>query len=327
MKKYVFAGIDIGGTDIKIAAAGLDKRIYARGSIPTRRDDGPAKAIERVAEALPAIIGNNAVLSAAGIGCAGLIDSESGWLHVSPNLPTWRNTPLARIARDRIGVYTVVDNDANAAAWAEYVLGSRRGRGTFVCLTLGTGVGGSVIIDGRVLRGQKNYAGEIGHMTINENGRRCSCGNRGCLEAYVGSYALINDARRRLRKEKSRYLSRWMEQDGLQLTPRLIADAAAKGDRVAKAVFEEAGSHLGTAVANLIHVFNPHSIALAGGVARSLRLLKPALEREVRKRTFRESRRNVKIGRAVLGKDAAAVGAALMAVETFRRKGARRASR
>lgn len=314
MKKRVFVGIDIGGTNIKIAAAGLDKRVYARGSIPTLVADGPAAAFERVADALPAIIGNNTELQAAGVGCAGLVDHERGWLHVSPNLPTWRNTPLARIAKRRLGVYTVVDNDANLAAWAEYVLGTRRGRGTFVCLTLGTGVGGAVIIDGRPLRGQNNFAGEIGHTTICEDGPLCSCGNHGCLEAYLGAWALARDARERLRSGKSRYLSRWVERGDAELTPRLIAEAAGKGDRIAKAVYDEAGAHLGTAVANLIHIFNPHSIAIAGAVAKSLHLMKPAMIAEVKKRTFGEARRNVKVGRAVLGKNAAAIGAALMAL-------------
>ncbi len=326
MKKHVFAGVDIGGTNIKIAAAGLDKRVFARGSIPTLAREGPSAAFERVAAELPSIIGNNTVLRAVGVGCAGLVDSTRGWLHVSPNLPSWRNTPLARIAKHRLGVYTVVDNDANAAAWAEYVLGPRRGRGTFVCLTLGTGVGGAVIIDGRVLRGQRNYAGEIGHVTICEDGPRCNCGNRGCLEAYLGAYALVRDARERLRSKKSRCLSRWIERDAAELTPKLIADAAVKGDRIARAGYDEAGMHLGTAVANLIHIFNPHSIALAGGVAKSFHLMKPAMEKVLKKRTFGEARRSVKIGKAVLGEDAAAIGAALMAAEAFRRDGGPNAS-
>lgn len=310
MKKDTFAGIDIGGTNIKLALTDSSGRVIASRSIPTDAAKGPRDAFDRIAAALGDLAAKREV-RAAGVACAGLFNRKTGRLHSSPNLPAWRNAPLERIARSRLGVYTVVDNDANAAAYGEYFRGCGRGRGTLICITLGTGVGGGIVIDGRPLRGSRNFAGEIGHATICETGPRCRCGSRGCLEAYLGAYALVRETRSKLRRGKSRYLSRWVE-EGCRLTPKLIADAAARGDRAAREVFEEAGAHLGTALANLINIFNPDLIAIGGGVAQGFHLMRPRIEEEVRRRAFPESRRAARIVRARLGTEAAAVGAALL---------------
>jgi glucokinase len=313
----MFAGIDIGGTNIKLVVMSPAGRVVSRTSIPSDVSQGPRDAFSRISSILPTLTGGKGAIVCAGVACAGLVERETGRLHSSPNLLAWEDAPLSRIAREHLGVYTIIDNDANAAAYGEYFRGCGRGRGTLICLTLGTGVGGGIVVEGRLLRGSKNYAGEIGHSTICETGPRCHCGNRGCLEAYVGSYALLRDTRARLRGRRSRYLSRWIE-EGRPLTPKLIADAAAKGDRAACEVFGEAGAHLGTAMANLINIFNPDVIAVAGGVARGFHLMKPRMEAEVRARAFPESRRAARISRAVLGVNAAGIGAALMARDSAR---------
>jgi glucokinase len=319
----MFAGIDIGGTNIKLIVLNATGRVIARRSIPSMARRGPRHAFSRVSSVLLPLAEKKGSLVRAGVACAGLVEHPSGRLHSSPNLHEWEDTPLARIAREHLGVYSVVDNDANAAAYGEYFRGCGRGRGTFICLTLGTGVGGAVVVDGRLLRGSRNYAGEIGHMTICETGPRCHCGNRGCLEAYVGAYALVREARAKSRG-RSRYLRRWID-EGRPLTPKLIADAAARGDRAARSVYEEAGARLGTALANLINIFNPDVIALAGGVAGGLDLMRPRMDAEIRKRAFAESRRVARIVPAKLGVDAAGIGAALMARDSA--SGAARHSR
>jgi glucokinase len=311
MKKDTYAGIDIGGTNIKLALTDSSGRVLVSRSIPTDAAKGPRDAFERIAAALADLAAGRDI-RAAGVACAGLFDRSTGRLHSSPNLPAWQNAPLERIARARLGVYTVVDNDANAAAYGEYFRGCGRGRGTLVCITLGTGVGGGIVIDGRPLRGSRNFAGEIGHATIRDNGPRCRCGSRGCLEAYLGAHALVRETRAKLITRRSRHLSRWVE-EGRRITPKLIAEAAARGDRAAREVFEEAGGRLGTALANLINVFNPDLIAIAGGVAQGFHLMRPRLEEEVRRRAFPESRRAARIVRARLGTEAAAIGAALLA--------------
>jgi glucokinase len=308
----MFVGIDIGGTNIKLIALGARGRVLGRRSIPSDVEKGPKDAFSRIASTVSSLIADKSALTAAGVACAGLVDPVAGRLHSSPNLLAWENAPLARIAREHLGVYTVVENDANAAAYGEYFRGCGRGLGTFVCITLGTGVGGAIVIDGRLLRGSKNYAGEIGHTTICESGPRCHCGSRGCVEAYLGAYALIRETRQKLRTRRSRYLTQWVSQR-CPLTPKLIAEAAAKGDSVAREVFAEAGTHLGTAMANLINIFNPDVIAVAGGVAKGFHLMKPRMDEEIRKRAFPESSRVARVARARLGTDAAAIGAALLA--------------
>lgn len=307
-----FLGVDIGGTNIELVSLAGSGRVLAHRTIPCEAARGPRDAFERIASALPKIVDSPGSLTAVGVACAGLVDPAGGRLHSSPNLPAWANAPLSRIARERLGARTVIENDANAAAYGEYFKGLARGRGTLVCITLGTGVGGAIVTDGRLLRGSRNYAGEIGHMTICETGPRCHCGNRGCLEAYVGAYALVRETRRRLAEGRSRHLSRWVD-EGRGLTPKLLAEAAARGDRMAREVFEEAGSHLGTGIANLINVFNPDIVAIAGGVARGFHLMRPRVLEAVRERAFPESRRAARIVRARLGTRAAAIGAALLA--------------
>jgi glucokinase len=308
----MFLGIDIGGTNIKMVVLRKNGGMIAHRSISSNVEKGPEDAFARMAAVVPSLLDKKASVVAAGVACAGLVNQAEGKLHSSPNLPEWTNAPLSRIARKRFGVHTVVDNDANAAAYGEYFQGSGGGQGTLVCLTLGTGVGGAVVIDGRLLRGSKNYAGEIGHMTICETGPRCHCGSRGCLEAYVGSYGLIREARRMVSRRAGRYLTRWVE-DGRELTPRLIAEAASRGDRAARGIFEEAGMHLGTGIANLINIFNPDLVVIGGGVAKGYPLMRPRVVQEIRKRAFPESRRAARIVRARLGTRAAAVGAALLA--------------
>jgi len=313
----MFVGIDIGGTNIKIVALGKRDRVVGGQSIPSNVQRGPSDAFSRIASAVSTLVGDASVLEAAGVACAGLVDPVKGRLHSSPNLLAWENAPLSRIARAHLGVHTVIENDANAAAYGEYFRGCGRGLGTFVCITLGTGVGGAIVIDGRLVRGSRNYAGEIGHTTISENGPRCHCGNRGCVEAYLGAYALIRETRRKLRARRSRYLTRWVN-EGRSLTPKLIAEAASAGDSIARDVFAEAGAHLGTAMANLINIFNPDVIAVAGGVAKGFHLMKPRMDEEIRKRAFPESSRVARVARARLGTDAAAIGAALLARDSVR---------
>jgi glucokinase len=301
---------------MEVAVVSAEGGVLARETIGTQAPKGPAAAFTRVASRLTSLLGSQTELAGAGVGCAGLVNAAEGHLGSSPNLPAWENTALARIAREHLGVYTVVDNDANAAAYGEYSCGAGRGSSLFVCITLGTGVGGSIIVDGRVLRGANNYAGEIGHMTIRETGPVCKCGNRGCLEAYLGAEALIRSARKRLASKKKSTIKTWMRERKEPLSPRLIAEAADAGDSVARMVFEEAGVHLGTAVASLINLLNPDVIAIAGRVSGAFPWMEKSMWDAVAARAFEESAAQVKITTAELGADAAVVGMAMMARES-----------
>jgi len=304
----VFIGIDIGGTNTKLAAVAADGRVLRRGMIRTSPGASPEALFERVASVLPRLVPRGRRVAGAGLGCAGLVDPVRGRLLSAPNLPAWSGAPVARIARRALGVYIHVDNDANAAAYGEYRAGAGRGAGTFVCITLGTGVGGGIVVDGKVLRGAANYAGEIGHMTVRDTGPRCKCGNRGCVESFVAAHVLVRRARRRLGGRRLRGLGR-----GEAITPEALCRAARSGDRVALEVFSEAGKYLGIAIASLINLLNPDRIAIAGGVAGGFAFMRPEVKLSITARAFPESARCARVVRGRLGFDAATVGAALMA--------------
>jgi glucokinase len=309
-------GIDIGGTYAKLAVVDARGRLVSRGMIETRASEGPAALFERVLDVLPGLTGPRRRIGAAGIGCAGLIDRARGYLYSSPNLPQWSQSPISRIGRKVLGVYTCIDNDANVAAFGEYHRGVARRARMFVCITLGTGVGGAIVADGSIVRGASGFAGEIGHVTVNARGPRCKCGNRGCLEAYVGADALVRSARRRLRTGKRSLIAA----GGGPLTPETIARAARRGDRIARDVLNEAAEYLGTAIASVVNLLNPDCVALAGGVAGSFDLMRRRLHEVVAERAFAESARAVRIQRGSLGVDAASIGAALMARASLRQR-------
>ncbi len=310
--KEIYLGIDIGGTYIKFATVYGSGRVGARGIIPTLPRAGLRSAFHRVRSALPFLLHAKEELRAVGIGCAGLVDAKRGVLVASPNLRPWEGSRLRATARNVFKLPVVVDNDAAAAAYGEYVRGSGKGCECFICITLGTGVGGGIVIGGELLRGANNFTAEIGHITISENGPKCTCGNRGCLEAFVGASALVGRAREEMRSRRGRILGKksWARRE--VLSPRVLARAAAEGDGIARMVFAEAGARLGCAAATLANIFNPEVIAVTGGVAGAFEFMEGSLRRELEKRAFAATA-NVKVTRALLGKDASMIGAALLA--------------
>lgn len=313
MKGEAYLGIDIGGTNVKMALVSPVGKILTRGLIETAVKQGPEDVFKRIALAVPTLLTGDRRLVAAGIGCAGLIDAGRGVLLTSPNFPDWREVPIRRIAGRVLGVQTVVDNDANAAAYGEYRAGAGRGYDNVVCITLGTGVGGGIISDGKVLRGGHNFAGEIGHVAINMDGPRCKCGNRGCLEAYIGKQALVRSARAKLKTRGGRILGRLSTRQLRSLTPRMIQEAALQGDRTAREVFYEAADYLGSGIAVLVNLLNPEVVAIGGGVSGAFELMEARLMKAVRARAYDEAAAVVKICRTRLGNDSSTVGAALYA--------------
>jgi glucokinase len=321
MKRGVFLGIDIGGTNTKIALVSEAGRVLTGDMLETDAAEGASRLFTRVRDVLPSVIGSRRSVAGIGIGCAGLVDRRSGRLLSAPNLPEWENTPISRIGRQVFGVYTCVDNDANAAAFGEYRRGCGKRSRLFVCITLGTGVGGGIVSNGRLLRGARNYAGEIGHMTVNELGPRCRCGNRGCLEAYVGAYGLVRSAKRIFAREGGGTARGWRL--SADLTPETIARAARAGDRAAGEVFARAANHLGTAIATLVNVLNPDVVGVAGGVSAEFDLMEDRVRSVVAERAFTESAEAAKVVRGELGLDAAAIGAALMVRDVVQTLGSR----
>lgn len=304
----MWIGVDIGGTNIKIATVDDRGRVVARGVVETRPGDGAPRAFKRIHDAARYLAGRERI-HGVGIGCAGLIDATRGVLRVSPNLPAWRNAPLGRIARLHFRLPVAIENDATSAAFGESFVRGERGR-DLVFITLGTGVGGGIVADGRVVRGVNGYGGEIGHMTVDPNGPRCNCGARGCLEAYAGSYGILNAAQAAAR---ARGWKRAHRLSGRGVSARDVLDAARRGDSVGREAARVAGEHLGVAIASMLNVLNPSAVVVGGGIAGGFDVLEPYVKRAVARYAFAETARAARIETSRLGNDAALVGAAMLA--------------
>ena len=309
-------GVDIGGTNIKIAVVSGSGRVAARGVIETYPHESARRAFADVHDAARQLAAGRPV-AGIGVGCAGLVEARRGTLGASPNLPAWSGTPLRRIVQHTFGVPVIVENDATCAAFGESVARGRAGR-DLVMITLGTGVGGGVVADGRVIHGVKGYAGEIGHMVIDPNGPPCRCGGRGCLEAFVGGYGIVRTARRLRARGRGGPAARERWSDA-----RAVVDAARRGDRVARETVRLTGERLGEAVGSLMNLLNPSVVVIGGGIAASYPLLEPHVRRAVKRTAFSEAARAARIEASRLGNDAAMVGAALLARRARRERRAR----
>ncbi|MBN1862738.1 MAG: ROK family protein [Dehalococcoidales bacterium] len=314
----VFA-IDLGGSKIAVAIISPEYKILAREYHPTLADEGAAPVIDRITAAVKQITAatGTALPQTGGIGiaAAGAIDHKSGLVTLSPNLPGWRDVPLRALLQERLGSPTWLINDANAAALGEHRLGAGRGVNDLIYLTVGTGIGGAIITNGRLYTGACGSAGEIGHMTIDINGPRCACGNTGCLETLASGRAIAREAIRRLGAGESSSLTGLVNGKTADITAREVAVAAEQGDLLAVSVIDNAAFYLGVGLVNLVNIFNPEMIIIGGGVASlGERLLNPA-RRLVKERAFPVSSAAVSIVATELGRDAGLLGAARFAFE------------
>lgn len=300
-------GVDIGGTDIKLGIVTEGGEALTAGTLPTESGSGPAAAAARVRDWLAGA--GMAGVETAGVDCAGLIDGNRGFLHVSPNLSGWADVPLRSIFEEALGLPVTVENDANAAAYGEWMLGAGRGARNFVCLTLGTGVGGGVIAGGELYRGSSGFAGEIGHTVILADGPPCACGNRGCLEALIGAAPIVARARRML-AASGETRQGW---DG-SLTVAAISRAASSGDAVAVNALAETGRYLGIGLTNVVHVLAPETIAVGGGVAGAGEFIFGPARATVRASVMDEAMAAVRIVPAELGNKASFLGVSLLAL-------------
>jgi len=305
-------GVDIGGT--KVAGGVVDEqgRVIDRERRDTPGADVAATetTIVEVVEALCA----RHEIAAVGIGAAGWIANDHATVLFAPHL-AWRNEPLREALRSRIEPPLIVENDANAAAWAEYRFGAAKGEKVVVCVTLGTGIGGGLVVDGSVYRGAFGIACEYGHVTLVPDGRRCACGNRGCWEMYASGRALARDARE-LVEESPMAAAGMLELAGSVegLTGPVVTAAAAAGDQAALSICTTMGRWLGRGLANLAAVLDPSTFVIGGGVSAAGEiLLHPAREEFAHVLTGRGFRPQASVVLAALGPDAGLVGAADLA--------------
>lgn len=309
-------GVDIGGT--KVAAGVVD----ATGVVVhrTRRDTphrstSPRVVEDTIVDAVEELLGHGEEVTAVGIGAAGFVAADRATVVFAPHL-SWRNEPLRAALGSRLDLPIFVDNDANAAVWAEYRFGAGRGETHLVMVNLGTGIGGGIVLDGRVLRGRFGIAGEFGHMQVVPDGIRCECGNRGCWEQYASGNALVREARA-LMSAGSPVVSDLFDRVGgrpEELTGPLVTEAAKDGDQLARELLGEIGRWLGTGIADLAAALDPGTFVIGGGVsAAGDLLLEPAREAFRRQLTGRGYRPEARIVAAELGNEAGLVGAADLA--------------
>ena len=314
-------GVDIGGTKVAAGVIDPDGKVIdqLRAETPSRHKS--AQVVEDVIADLVLTLGDRHEVHAVGIAAAGFVDESRASVVFAPHL-AWRNEPLRDALRTRLAVPIVVENDANAAAWAEWRFGAGQGQRQLICVTLGTGIGGAIVLNGRVQRGEFGMAGEFGHMMVVPGGHRCECGNRGCWEQYASGNALVREARE-LAKADSPVAQRLLERvdgDVAQITGSVISDAARDGDPAAIELFGEIGSWLGIGIANLVAALDPGIVVIGGGVSDAGEvLLAPAREAFRRQLTGRNFRPEARIVRAELGNLAGLVGAGDLARPLARR--------
>jgi len=295
-------GCDIGGTNVKMGLVDSSGKVVKDLVLPSPSREEPLSMVACLKQGCEALSRGRKV-AGLGIGIAGVIDFEKGLVHTSPNLPRWKEVPLQRMVEMSLRLRTRVDNDANVVVLGELMAGAAKGARQAAGLTLGTGVGGAIVMDGKLFRGAWGGAGEIGHCTVQADGPKCRCGNRGCLERYVGAGYLVQ-----------RYfdLQRGKAEGEEDITPAVIAERAKAGDKAAVRVLKEAGERVGITCANLLNLLQPEVIVIGGGVAGAGRLLFEAIRKAVRERAYEVNWRRARIVPGKLKERAGIIGAAAL---------------
>jgi len=318
MVKPLAIGVDLGATNIKIALVDRGGQILRRSQTPTEAQAGVEKILKKLSAEIKKLIHSAGIefseLAGLGIGVPGLVDDKTGIVRSPPNLKGWDEVPLKQYLEEQLLLSTFLENDVNAVTIGEKEFGVAKGIQNFVCITLGTGVGGGVVINGNLYRGSLGSAGEIGHITIDRNGPRCNCGNWGCLERFVGAQYIVERAIRKLklslrdRKKRGTILWRLIRGDWKQLNPKIISQAARLGDELALEVLRETGIFLGIGLASIVNLLNPEMIVIGGGVAKAGRILFAEIRKTVRSRAFALPAKFVKIVPSKLKDDAGILG-------------------
>ncbi len=286
-------GIDIGGTNLVVGSVAEDGSVlHAMASEPTHAEAGATAVVDRLVALAERAIARTrrevpgAQIAGVGVGAPGPLDTRSGIVLLTPNLG-WVNMPLRKIIHDRLGLPTALDNDANCAVLGEWWVGAARGARHAIGITIGTGIGGGLVLDGKLYHGASDVAGEIGHTTIDTEGRRCKCGNYGCLEAYASGPNIAMRAIEAAEAGAETSLSRLVEGDLRKITAQTVYEAAREGDELALEVVNDTAKFLGAGIANLLNIFNPEVVVVCGGVTLAGDHLFVPLRREVARRAFR----------------------------------------
>ncbi len=300
-------GIDFGGTSIKSAIVDDGKITHRGAPVDTRKHLADGTLFEAIFEAIALLREVQPDVAGVGMGLPGFVDTEEGIVHGLSNVPGWDNVPMLQMLRDRTGLPSAIENDANAMAYAEFSHGAAKGARNAICITLGTGVGGGLILDGKLYRGSRFAAGEMGHSSVDLHGPRGVYGTPGDLEVYVGNRQIGERAARL-------YVASGKLRSAEQCTPRELDKLAREGDRIAIAMWDMLGNEIGAALSNAIWLLNPDTVVIGGGVAAAGDMLFDPIRRSVCDRTSPLFYEKLRIVPAQLGNDAGIIGSAALAL-------------
>ncbi|MFA5499909.1 MAG: ROK family protein [Candidatus Omnitrophota bacterium] len=319
---HLLIGIDIGGTNIKLALMDEKVHIKAKRIFSTSQFRNKNALINELVKEIEALLFEYSVprknLLGIGIGAPGAVDIRTGTVHYLTNVPNWHEVPLGDILKKRLRIPVFVDNDVNVMALGELRFGAGRGVRNMLCITLGTGVGGGLILDGKLYRGSSYAAGEFGHVPINIEGPKCGCGSYACVEAYVGNSYLVRDVVARIRNGEKTMITKLAGGEASKITAKMIGIAASRGDRFARKVWIDAGNKIGIGLAGVVNLLNVEKIVIGGGVAEAGKTLFDSIKDTVAARAMKLPAKTVKIVKAKLGYDAGVIGAATLVLYELR---------
>jgi len=307
----VYAAIDLGGTKVRAIVADLEGHVYGEDIRLSQAAEGLDATLSAMMDSLDAALAaagaERADLRGLGIASPGAMDVTRGVVTSAPQLIGWKEVSLLEIMRGKLGVDVWLDNDANAGALGEHTFGAGRGSRHLIYLTISTGLGGGIIINGELYRGARGFAGEIGHASIDLNGPECGFGGRGCLESLASGTAIAKRGQELLVGGKTPLLARLAENEGA-VTCEMMARAAHEGDEVCREVFRQTGRYLGVTLANCINIFNPQVIVIGGGVALAADLFMDEARATMEARAIAESLKDVRLEVGTLGERAGSLG-------------------
>jgi glucokinase len=322
-------GVDLGGSKILSAVVNGEGRMLSRDHSLTPAARGPEAVTQAILASVctaldqAGIVGTE--LAGIGIGAPGLSNPETGVVFTSPHLPGWKDVPLKDIVEEEMGVKTYLINDANAAALGEMRFGAARGARNFVYVTLSTGIGGGIVIDGQIYSGALGTAGEIGHMTIDIDGPPCDCGNTGCWETLASGTALAREAKKCLKEGDRTSILEYADGSINKVTAETVHRAAEQGDALAKELIARTSYYVGVGLANLINIFNPELIIIGGGLSNmGAMLLEPAYK-VAAERAYRVAFAHVRFARPELGRNSGVIGVAAYVLQQMQKENKTRA--
>lgn len=310
---------DVGGTKMVVALVSPEGQIIDKHRQPTLAQDGPEAVIERLYSSINFLLDRNSIsprqLEAMSLGIAGIVDTMTGIVDKAPNLPGWENLALKTKIHDNYGVPVHILNEVDAAALGEHRYGAGQGLKNIVLITLGTGIGGGLVLGGKMFLGSTGSAFEVGHMVIKDDGPECGCGNNGCLETLASGTAMGREVRRRISDGEKSMLADMVDGVIENITAEKVHEAAKQGDSLALSVIADASHYLGLGIINLVTLINPEMIIIGGSVARMGNLLLDPVRQMVKDKAFPLMVKKLKIVPAYLGEDAGLLGAAAYALD------------